>query len=220
MGSTPILSAMKRYLETEIELIKQKRKDHKYSFYRLSQLYGVPASTIRNWCYEDRIYTKGDILRSLHERKRTQLKESEPLGNEDMTRMTSRRAKLFAAIMYWCEGAKYPASNKVAFTNSDPDLIQTFLELLRKGFRLNKKKLRVHLQIHTNQNYEALKQYWVEKLDIQGELFIKPTMTSPNGKKHKAQYYGTCTVRYQDYRLQLKLIGLYEEFARKIGSST
>ncbi len=210
---------MKRYLDSEIAQIKTQRKKHRYSFSHLSRLYGIPSSTIRNWCYGDTVFTKGDILRSFHARKREELKESETLGTDDMVRMSIEQAKLFAAIIYWCEGAKYPASNRLALTNSDPDLIRTFLELLRKGFSLDNTKLRVHLQIHANQNYEKLKQYWVDRLSIQGGLFIKPTITSLNGKKHRAQYYGTCTVRYQDYRLQLKLIGLYEAFARKIGMS-
>ena len=68
---------MKRYLEADIALIKEERKKHKYSFYHLSHIHGIPSSTIRNWCYEDKIHTKGDVLRAFHLRKREAIKQSE-----------------------------------------------------------------------------------------------------------------------------------------------
>lgn len=215
MGSTPILSAMKRYSDSIIDQIRTERKEHKYSFYHLSRLHGIPSSTIRNWCYGTVVYSKSDILSSFHERKRAELKLTEISAIDDAKEITTERAKLYAALIYWCEGAKYPASNKMALTNSDPDLIHTFIRLLRKGFSLDNRKFRIHLQIHTDQDYEQLKSFWSITLSIPPEQFIKPTITAPNGKKHRVRYQGTCTVRYQDYRLQLKLIGLYEDFVRK-----
>jgi hypothetical protein len=123
--------------------------------------------------------------------------------------------KLICAVLYGCEGAKYPASNKIAFTNSDDQLICTFVNLIRRSFVLDESKWRVHLQIHTDQDYPELIKFWSSLLKIDSNKFIKPTITSPNGKKHRNIYKGTCTVRYYDYRLQLKLIGIFGEFMRK-----
>ena len=132
-------------------------------------------------------------------------------------RISSDTAKLYSALLYWCEGSKYPGSNAMSLANSDPVLLRTFVTLLRKGFILNESKFRIHLQIHSNQDYEHLKRYWSDQLKVSVTQFIRPTITLPEGKKHHPAYYGTCTLKYQDYSLQLRLIGIYEDFARKNG---
>jgi hypothetical protein len=52
-------------------------------------------------------------------------------------------------------------------------------------------------------------------LKIPINKFYKPTVTKAKEGKHRANYLGTCAVKYFDYKLQLKLIGIYEQFMRK-----
>ena len=206
---------MKRYRDWEIENAKILRKKEHYSFAQLHKLTGIPATTIRNWCAADVLGSKWDTLLITNERKRKELKASETNILSSLKDIDCTNAKIFAALLYWCEGTKYPANNKVEFSNSDPALQRLFITLLRKGFHLDETKFRIHLQIHDTHNYEEIKRFWSDLLKVPNTKFIKPTITIRKGGKHKKEYFGTCAVRYIDFRVQLKLIGIYEEFARR-----
>lgn len=105
------------------------------------------------------------------------------------------QAKCLCGLLYGCEGSKYPAHNGVAFTNSDPRLIKSFINLMRKAYSLDETKWRLHLQIHSHQDYEKLKNYWSELLNISNNQFFKPTVTKARGRKHRKEYLGTCTAK-------------------------
>jgi len=110
---------------------------------------------------------------------------------------------------------RYPSSTAVTMVNSDPDLMRTFIHLFRRSFVLNEAKFQVHLQIHTTHDYKQVRDYWSKLLHIPECRFMKPTVTKPKGGKHRKEYFGTCTVKYHDYRLLLKLMGIYEVLAKK-----
>jgi hypothetical protein len=211
---------MKRYQEEDIEKAKKLRKKFRYSFAQLQKITGIPATTIRNWCKNDYLGTKWDTLLITNQRKRKELKMSEIGSLHSLQNIDAINAKIFASLLYWCEGTKYPISNKIEFTNSDPQLQTFFVMLLRKAFSLDESKFRVHLQIHNTHDYEKIKNYWSKLLNIPKLKFIKPTITNMKGKKHRKDYLGTCTVRYNDFRVKLKLIGIHEELARRFGEVT
>ncbi len=203
---------MKRYKDIEIEKALSLRTRYKYSFAQLQKITGIPASTIRNWCKNEFIGARRDTLLNTNFRKRNSIKQSEIKSLKNFNYLNKNAAKILASIIYWCEGSKYPSTNKLDLTNSDPLLLETFIKLLRSGFTLNESKFRVKLQIHSGQNFSKLKTYWSNILDIPASQFMKPTVTIANGKKRRKDYMGTCTIRYSDYTIQLKLIGIYEQF--------
>lgn len=174
---------------------------------------GVHNSAVSVWCRGLANFR----LRKLVERneaKRAVLLESEK-RIVNRLEWDSEEARILCAIIYGCEGAKYPASNGVSLTNSDPGLVNAFVVLMRKAFVLDETKWRVHLQIHSDQDFSKLKRYWGRLLVISEDHFFKPTVTHPRGGKHRNEYLGTCSVRYGDYRIQLKLAGIFSEFLRK-----
>ncbi len=124
-------------------------------------------------------------------------------------------AKIFVSLLYWCEGSKYPAGSFVAFSNSDWDLVKTFLELLRKGFKIQENKIRVHLQLHSTHPRQKMTKFWSDLLRIPTNQFYKPTITEPTRRMKRLDYKGTCTVRYYDFKLLLKIIGLYESLSNR-----
>lgn len=202
---------MRRYPERLIIKIRKYRVREKLSFKDLGRIFNIPDTTIRNWC-KGTVSHKREYLIVRNERKRNSFKNSEISIVPKMNKINKNKAKFLAALMYGCEGAKYPATNRVAFSNSDPKLILTFLRLLRQDFDLDINKFSVHLQIHSNQNFNELRKKWSSILSIPLNHFIKPTITIPTGKKHRDNYIGTCTLRYLDYRIQLKILGIYERF--------
>lgn len=202
---------MKRYSEKFINKARKLREDEKLSYREIGRRLGVNSATVGNWL-PGSVGGRWDGQVISNEKKRNKFRYSEKKAVPQFSSINKSTAKLLAGILYGCEGAKYPATKVVAFTNSDPDLMVTFLALLRKSFSLNKDKISIHLQVHTTHNYQEVKNYWSCILGVPEERFIKPTVTRPTGNKHRRNYKGTCTVKYGDYRVQLKLLGIFEVF--------
>lgn len=173
---------MKKYQDRDIEKAKELRLKFTYSFKQLQKITGIPATTIRNWCKNDFLGTRWDTLLITNARKRLELKQSEIKAVNSINNLDENTAKVFASILYWCEGAKYPSSNKVDLANSDPKLLKTFIKLLRTGFNLDESKLRVKLQIHDTHSFKRIKKYWSDVLNIPVSQFMKPTITKRVGE--------------------------------------
>lgn len=116
---------MKRYSEDFIKKIREIRKKEKLSFKKIGERFDIHNSTIRNWCY-DLPSNRWETLIIGNEKIRKKLKSSETSVIPKIDSMGKNRTKFLAAMLYGCEGAKYPGSNRINFTNSDPDLILTF----------------------------------------------------------------------------------------------
>jgi len=202
---------MKRYSDSFIKRAREIREKKILSFVQLGEMLNVPSSTVGNWC-KGTVGTRWDTIIINNERKRKELKESEISVVPSFRKIGINQAKLLAGLLYGCEGSKYPAQSGVAFSNSEPNLVLTFVKLLRKSFELDESKFSAHLQIHTNHRYEDLRRFWADLLKIPESCFIKPTVREPKGGKHRDNYIGTCTIRYRDYRIQLKLLGIFEKF--------
>lgn len=207
----------KRYSDKLIKKIRKVRESEKLSYKELQRRFNIPDSTIGGWC-EGTVGTKLDTLLINNERRRVEIKYSESYVVPQNKAINKKKAMLFAGLLYGCEGSKYPAQRGVAFANSDPELITAFLQLLRKGFELDESKFSVHLQIHTTHNFEDLRKYWSRLLNLPEKCFSKPTVTVPRGGKHRIVYMGTCTLRYWDYKIQLKLLGIFEKFVKSFVS--
>ncbi len=206
---------MKRYKDSDIIKARKLRRSSKYSFNQLQKITGIPATTLKRWCKDEPGFGKSEILRLFYLRKRQEIQQSE-LTMIPKDKIMPSHGKLLASFLYWCEGSKYPASNALIFVNSDPLLMKVFITLLRKSFILDESKFSVRMQIHTTHNYEKVKQYWSNILNISKLRFIKPTITEKKNGKHRKNYLGTCSLKYQDYKLQLKLVGIYDYFSKNI----
>ena len=208
---------MKKYRDADILYAKNLRESKGYSFAELQRITGIPATTIRNWCQEFMPTNRWDTLLLSNDRKRQVLRSSEHSIFETLEELSVPQAKIYAALLYWCEGWKYPSSNKVGFTNSDPMLIKLFLALFRYAFEIDEGKIRAHLQLHTTHDIGETTRFWSELLNIPYNQFIKPTITKMRGGKHRKEYQGTCTIRYSDFRIQLRLMGISEAFVKRFG---
>ncbi len=102
---------MKKYPDTDIKRAIALRKKHTYSFAQLYKITGIPGPTIRNWCKHKYVGTRWDVLLKTNERKRHSYKNSEVAVLNTIS-ISRDLAKLLVAFLYWCEGAKYPATNK------------------------------------------------------------------------------------------------------------
>jgi hypothetical protein len=132
-----------------------------------------------------------------------------------ISKINKTQARLYAAILYWCEGSKYPASTALNFTTTDVKMQKLFLAFFRKGFNPTESKFRVWLQYHSGQDKQTLFKYWATNLRIPTSQFMKPSITDKKGGRYRKVYRGTCSLRYADYSMILRLMGIYQRFYKR-----
>lgn len=203
---------MRFYGEEIVAKVRERRKQN-ISLRKLEEEFGVPNTTISRWVRD--IYS--DEPNFLKAREKELEYKSRFWHGVRRLRVDKSGARIFASLLYWCEGSKYPASNQLAFSNSDAAMVKSFLELLRKGFAIDESKLRIHLQLHTTHDVKEVTKLWSNLLNVEKKKFYKPTLTKPTKNMKRRNYVGTCTIKYFDVKLLLQLTGIFEEFSRKFG---
>lgn len=111
--------------------------------------------------------------------------------------------------LYWGEGNKKNL-NSVRLGNTDPILIEKFMDFLVKIFGLNKTDLKFGLQIFTDIDPEEALDFWVKKLNIHRSQINKPVITKSGsvGTYRKKSQYGVLTVMYHNKKLRDLLVNL------------
>ncbi len=125
--------------------------------------------------------------------------------------------KVFAAILFWCEGGKRHLTS-VRFTNSDPELLRVFLYAFRKGFDLDERKFRAVVHIHGYHDDLKQKKFWSEVTGVSMKQFSKSYVKPNTGKRVRQNYQGCLSLRYNDAALARMLDALYHAFAAQIGA--
>lgn len=147
------------------------------------------------------------------EKKFRQLK-AEKRKDLSGSKIDERILKLCCSLLFWCEGGKYTDSH-IAFVNSDPILIQTFVNLLRQSFKLDEKKFRALIHIHEYHSDTKQKKFWSKITKIPIGQFTQ-SYKKPNTKKRKRKSYPGCVrVSYHDAKVAKELKALYTVFGEK-----
>lgn len=102
--------------------------------------------------------------------------------------------QLMAAALYIGEGAK--GNGAFSFSNSDPQVIGTWVALLRRNFEIDENKFACSLCISEGMDEEALKRYWSRVTGIPLSRFNKSSVDRRPNKKHRQDYKGVCVVYY------------------------
>lgn len=132
----------------------------------------------------------------------------------DKKALNKNSTKILLALLYWSGGAKYPSSNFISFSNSDPSLVKSFLTLLRSTFPIQNLKIKIHLQIRKNDDQKKIENFWSHLLGVTRKQFYKPTISKTSATARRQNYYGTCTVRYYNLEFLLTLTEIYEELSK------
>ena len=105
--------------------------------------------------------------------------------------------------LYWGEGNK---KNKysVRLGNTDPALLEVFVNFLVVIFQINRSDIKYGLQIFTDIDAEEAKDYWKDRLDINDSQFYKITVTISGsiGTYRQKSRYGVLTVYYHNKKLR------------------
>ena len=101
---------------------------------------------------------------------------------------------LMASALYIGEGAK--ADGAFSFSNSDPQVIQTWMALLRRNFDIDEHKFSCYLAISEGMDEDNLKGYWSEVTGISLNQFRRSSVKKNPGTKKREGYKGVCIVTY------------------------
>ncbi|MEK7582136.1 MAG: hypothetical protein AAB488_02320 [Patescibacteria group bacterium] len=111
--------------------------------------------------------------------------------------------------LYWGEGTKADTSS-VRLGNTDPKLINKFIEFLINIFHINKNDMKFSLQIFNDISEKLALNFWTKKLNINKSQFYKTTISPSQSKgtyKRKA-LFGVLTVYYHNKKLRNLLIDM------------
>jgi hypothetical protein len=111
--------------------------------------------------------------------------------------------------LYWGEGTKANL-NSVRLGNTDPLLIQKFIDFLVTFFCVEKKDLKFGLQLFTDIDLSSALDFWAKQLNIDRGQINKPVVTKSGavGTYRKKSEYGVLTVMYHNKKLRNQLIDL------------
>jgi len=136
----------------------------------------ISKSTVSLWVRDVPLSKKAKLrLELLREKARVKSAETKAKKREkiwmqeynvarlDVTRVAESMAKrdwrIMAAILYWCEGEKKKGSTLV-FTNSDPEMVRTFLKSMRNGFNVNENRLKALVHVHEYHDKNRQRTFW------------------------------------------------------------
>ena len=122
-------------------------------------------------------------------------------------------SEIILAMLYWGEGFKGDEQSKYGaldFANSDSEMIQLYIKMLRILYKLDEKRLRVLLYCYTNQDQAELIKYWSGITKIPKAQFTKPYVRDIVNKNGRVMKYGLVHIRYSDKKLLKEVKNLIE----------
>ena len=137
---------------------------------------------------------KSSVARMVQEQKKAQGQAKgliNKIGKEEKI--------LIAACLYWGEGAKRDFS----LSNTDPELIKTFVECLEE-LGVTKERLRVTIRAYEDLNKEKICNFWAKIVGIPKKNIINVNVLK--GKKKGKLKYGMCRIRIAKGGYLLKLL--------------
>ncbi|MBI4743349.1 MAG: hypothetical protein HY776_00725 [Actinobacteria bacterium] len=111
--------------------------------------------------------------------------------------------KGFGLGLFWGEGTKSD-NRSVRLGNSDPKIIEKFMEFLVIICGVKLEKLRFSLQVFDDIDPREAEKFWAKELGIDRSQFTKTTVTKSRGKgtyKNKIKH-GVLTLKYHNSKLR------------------
>jgi transposase len=113
--------------------------------------------------------------------------------------LSNREILIAGAVAYWCEGSKnkpHRRNEEISFVNSDPQLINFFLQFLAAA-GVTPDRLICRLLIHESADIAAALKFWQDLTEIPADQFRRPTLKRHNPKtirKNVGEDYHGCLV--------------------------
>lgn len=127
----------------------------------------------------------------------------------------AKELEIAGVMLYWAEGYKSVNSTFVDLANSDPKMIEVFLNFLRKTYEVDERKFRVLLYCYADQDVRKLTSFWSGITRISKSQFTKPYVRKDFRKNGRKMENGMIHVRYIDKKLLLDIKERIAKYVRK-----
>jgi biotin operon repressor len=187
---------------SKIEKLKRLRK-HGHSINELVEELQIPKTTVWHHVQGVRILSK--YVASLKakrggsiKRKQNSIKLAKELA-EKLLNGPDRELIIAFSMLYWGEGSK----STCEFINSDGRIIQVYLKILRKVFKIDEDLIKPTIRIFTGMSEIKSLNYWSKITDISKRKFR--VRLNDGGTRGKTKY-GMCRITVCKGAKTLKLI--------------
>lgn len=209
---------MARFQDKEKAIALRKQQ---MSYSQIKNILGINKSTLSGWLKnypltEERIKELRDNNHQRIERCReTKRKKKEARLNEFYQEQINKifplneRDFLIAGLfLYWGEGSK-TLSGSIGISNTDPAVINFFINWIVKYLNLPKDKIYITLHLYNDMDIKKEINFWSNKINIPKNQFTKPYIkkTSFSSINYKRGFgHGTCNARIGGARLNEKIL--------------
>jgi transcriptional regulator with XRE-family HTH domain len=152
-------------------------------------------------------------------RKEASRKEREKFQEEGRDLVKERTSQTMLALcagLYWGEGSKN--KNVLSITNTDPQLLLTFISFLKQYFDVQPDQIAISIQLQASneKTLEEVEKYWLETLSLPSESLRKSMRkASPTRVWQKNSKYpnGICRLTICKTQLVQQVFGVIKELA-------
>ena len=126
-----------------------------------------------------------------------------------------KELKTLALGLYLNDGITSNAIS-VRLSNSNPNLINIFLNFLQNICGVKAEKIKLSLNLHSDVSLKRAEQYWSKQLNVSAERFNKSVVINSkgNGVHRKKSLYGTATVCVHNMKLRKILQGWIKDMVK------
>lgn len=186
----------------------------------------IPKSTLSDWCRN--IYLNSKQRKKIEKKvkdncakgmavawvvnkeRRQKYLNSIVERNKHLSKILKNKdvCKVALSMLYLGEGTKGLTRGSLRVGNSDPFVIDLFLNLMRKCYKIDEKKFRCTVLCRADQNIKKLETYWSDITKIPLSQFYKARIDPRTiGKPtKKLDYKGVCVIDYFSADLFLDLM--------------
>ncbi|OJI06402.1 hypothetical protein BK004_03595 [bacterium CG10_46_32] len=207
-----------------------------YSYSEINKKLGVPKATLSDWFSElmlpeqsqkriqKRVQKKsidGLIKRNKLQTHLAQKRASEirTTAQKEIKKISKQELLLIGAALYWGEGHKKLITkggrertyHSISFSNTDPIMIQVFIQFLKTNLGIPVDKMRVGVRIFQHINEQHALDYWKHITGIPSQNFQKVYYGVSKSSEGKRPFnrlpYGTIQIRVGDTKSFQKIMG-------------
>ena len=195
--------------------------------------YGIPRSTLSGWFKDIQLSEeqrtrlmkrsqdgwkkareKAVVAHNTLKAERLYIAERDAADIVNRLQVTPEVLDVAFAMLYFGEGAK---KNTTSIGNSNPLVLRFVLAVLYRNYAVKPSQIRCDLHLRADQDGDAMKQYWSEKLALPLSQFKYIAYDKRSvGKPTYNHYKGVCVITCNQIAIQRKLISLYNQFCTKI----
>jgi hypothetical protein len=191
---------------------------------------GVSPSSVHAWTRDIELSAEqGEAIRSSDRVRRAQAAGTRAM--RDRARKTRLAAQehgrelarqqeplhLSGSMLYWAEGSK--RRNDVEFTNSDPDMMRTFVEFLKRCYGVAPDVLRLSLNVHLDNGLRLseIEEWWLTRLGLPRCCLGSHAVdrySRASARTRRSLPYGTARIVVHSTFIVQSIYGAIQQYAR------